>query len=103
VDLYRYFYEMDTHGELPPDRVMVLPYDLLRNDLNAAFAQIMEFTGLPAGEGLRRAIRERAEKQGTYQRKHKVKELAEFGLSRERISRAFAFVFARYGMEDTGE
>jgi hypothetical protein len=103
VDLYRYFYEMDTHGELPPDRVMVLPYDLLRNDLNATFARIIEFTGLPAGEGLRRAIRERAAKQGTYQRKHKVKELAEFGLSRERISRAFAFVFARYGMEDKEE
>jgi hypothetical protein len=32
-----------------------------------------------------------------------VKELAEFGLSRERISRAFAFVFARYGMEDKEE
>lgn len=103
VDLYRYFYEMDTHGELPPDRVMVLPYDLLRNDLHNALARIMEFTGLPASEGLQRAIRAQAEKQGTYQRKHKVKELAEFGLSRERISQAFAFVFERYGMEDKGE
>lgn len=103
VDLYRYFYEMDIRNELPPDRVLILPYDQLRNDLNSTFERITEFTGLAASEELRRAIRERSEKQGTYQRKHKVKELAEFGLSRERISKEFAFVFERYGMEDKGE
>ncbi|MBU4119873.1 MAG: sulfotransferase [Proteobacteria bacterium] len=103
VDLYRYFYEMDIHGELPPDRVLILPYDQLRNDLNSTFERITEFTGLAVSEELRQAIRKRAEKQGTYQRKHKVKELAEFGLSRERISKEFAFVFERYGMEETGE
>lgn len=103
VDLYRYFYEMDVQNELPPDRVMILPYDQLRNDLNSTFERITEFTGLAASEELRQAIRERSEKQGTYQRKHKVKELAEFGLNRERISKEFAFIFERYGMEDKGE
>ncbi|HIJ90740.1 MAG: sulfotransferase [Desulfobulbaceae bacterium] len=103
VDLYRYFYELDTQGELPADRVMLLPYAQLRHDLTHAFERIEAFTGLPPCETLRQAVRKRAGKQGTYQRRHKVKSLAEFGLSRERISQAFAFVFSHYGLEDKEE
>lgn len=103
VDLYRYFYELDCQGELPSDRVMILPYDLLRKDLTTAFSQIAEFTGLEVSEAQRRAVAERSAKQQTYQRRHQVMDLSTFGLSRERISTEFAFVFKRYGLEDRWE
>lgn len=103
VDLYRYFYELDSNNELPRDRVMVLPYELLRKDLQGAFMKIVEFTGLAVSETQKETIAERSKGQQGYQRRHQVKELAEFGLSHERISKEFAFVFERYGMEDRWE
>ena len=103
VDLYRYFYDLDIRGELPRDRVLILPYDLLRNDLETAFARIVDFTGLAVSEAQRRAVAERGKRQQSYQRRHQVKDLATFGLTRQRISEAFAFVFERYGLEDRWE
>lgn len=101
IDLYKYFHDLQAQGELPASRVMVLPYELLRNDLNAAFKQIIEFTGIQASDSLREAVAKRAAAQGQYQRKHKVKDLAEFGLSHAQISRDFAFVFAAYGLTES--
>jgi hypothetical protein len=103
VDLYRYFYELDKNNELPKDRVMVLPYELLRNDLETAFDRVVNFAGLTVGEEVRAMVRERAAKQQAYRRPHQVKDLAEFGLSHERISREFSFVFQAYGLEDRWE
>lgn len=103
VDLYRYYYELDKNGELPRERVMTLPYELLRNDLSAAFAKIIAFTGLEVDDTQRQAVTERSKAQQGYQRRHQVKELTEFGLSHEQISREFAFAFAYYGMDDRWE
>jgi hypothetical protein len=100
IDLYRYFYDLQKNNVLPTDRVMVLPYDLLRNDLNDAFNRIVEFSGITLSEELRKKVAERAEKQESYQRKHQVMDLADFGLTHEKISRDFAFVFEEYGIED---
>ncbi|MFZ5758126.1 MAG: sulfotransferase family protein [Thermodesulfobacteriota bacterium] len=100
VDLYRYFYELDTKGLLPRERVLVLPYDELRYNLTAAFDRIIAFTGIKPDAALRRAVAERADRQERYQRRHAVREPAEFGVSRARISREFAFVFDHYGLED---
>jgi hypothetical protein len=103
VDLYRYFYELETNGELPGDRVMVLPYELLRRDLETAFARIEAFTGLEVSKEQRQAVAERSQRQQEYQRRHQVMALADFGLSHERISREFAFVFGWHGLEDRWE
>lgn len=101
IDLYRYFYNLQKNNELPEDRVMVLPYDLLRRDLIKAFNKIVDFSGIAVSEELRLKVAARAQKQESYQRKHQVMDLAEFGLSHERISRDFAFVFKEYGIEDS--
>jgi len=103
VDLYRYFYDLDCGGELPGERVLILPYDLLRHDLEAAFARIVDFTGFQVSESQQRAVAERSKRQQAYQRRHQVMDLAAFGLTRQRISDEFAFVFERYGLEDRWE
>lgn len=100
IDLYRYFYDLQKNNELPADRVMVVPYDLLRNNLVDAFDRIIEFSGISVSEELRLKVADRAQKQENYQRKHQVMDLTEFGLSNGRISRDFAFVFKEYGIED---
>lgn len=100
IDLYRYFHDLQKSGALPSDRVMVLPYGLLRHDLTAAFNRIVEFTGIKASAQLREAVANRAASQGHYQRRHTVKDLHEFGLSAEGIDRDFAFVFEAYGKEE---
>jgi len=102
IDLYRYFYELDKNNQLPKDRVMVLGYDQLRADLEGAVARIAEFTGLEISARLRQEVAARALKQKDYQRKHAVLDLQHFGLSRERISRDFAFVFEQYGQAEGG-
>ncbi|MCB2182963.1 MAG: sulfotransferase [Desulfobulbaceae bacterium] len=100
IDLYRYFYDLQKNNELPIDRVMVMPYDLLRNDLVRAFKQIVDFCGIEVSDELREKVTHRAENQQSYKRKHQVMDLADFGLSHERISKDFAFVFEEYGIED---
>lgn len=100
IDLYKYFHDLQTQGEIPTDRVMVLPYELLRNDLESAFNQIIDFTGIRVNNSLRASVSKRATAQRQYQRKHKVKDLAEFGLNHEQISKDFAFVFAAYDLPE---
>ncbi|OKY74098.1 MAG: hypothetical protein BM485_15530 [Desulfobulbaceae bacterium DB1] len=103
ADLYRYFYELDIHGQLPRERVLVLPYEELRYNLTATFDRIIAFTGIRSDPALHQAVAERADRQERYQRRHAVRDPAEFGVSRERISREFAFVFDHYGLEDKWE
>lgn len=92
IDLYRYFHDLRRTGEVTSDRVMVLPYDQLRTDLVGAFARIVEFTGIQVSETQLKEVAERAASQQRYQRRHTVKELAEFGLSHEQIDKDFAFL-----------
>ncbi len=92
IDLYRYFHDLRKRGEAPADRVMVLPYEQLRNDMEATFTRIVAFTGIQVSAQLREKVAARAAAQQQYQRRHTVKDLAEFGLSHEQIDKDFAFL-----------
>ena len=99
IDLYRYFYDLKKDGEIPPDRVMILPYDLIVTNLNRAFQEIVDFTGLEVSDKLRRHVKERSKTQRDYQRKHQVMDLAHFGLTKEMIKKDFSFVFEEYSIK----
>lgn len=101
IDLYRYFNDLQTQGELPNDRVMVLPYDLLRNNLEDAFKRVIDFTGIKVSSTLQEAVTKRATEQQHYQRKHHVMDLAEFGLNQDQINKDFAFIFKAYEFDTT--
>ena len=96
IELYRYFYELQQKAEIPPENIMVLSYDLLCSDLAKSFAQIEDFTGIKPSNELRQALKKQAEKQKQYQRKHKIIDLQQFGLSKEQIAQDFDFVFEEY-------
>jgi len=97
VELYRYFDQLLTRGELPEDRVMVLRYDDLASDPMEACERVIEFTGMEADERLRRCLIERSRQQRNYVRQHEVAPLESFGLTREQVFQDLRFVFERYG------
>ena len=100
LELYWYFYELQKKAEISPENVMVLPYNLLCSDLEKSFTQIEKFTGIQPSDKLRQAVKKQAEKQKQYQRKHKIIDLQQFGLSKEQIAQDFDFVFEEYNLED---
>lgn len=97
VDLYRYFHDLRTRGEVPRDRVWELPYDRLLTDLNGVFEEFQAFTGIRANEALALKVREQASRQKDYRAGHSKLDLESFGLTRERILQDLGFVFDDYG------
>ncbi|MEC4818266.1 MAG: hypothetical protein SAK29_34085, partial [Scytonema sp. PMC 1069.18] len=61
--------------------------------------QIINFTGIHPSQQLRNAVTQQAEKQKSYKRKHKVKDLAEFNLTKEKLLTDLEFVFDEYGFD----
>lgn len=91
-DLYRYFVDLWHTGKVNTEKVMILPYETIMKDLVNAFEQIITFTGIKASAELRGYIELEAKKQRQYKRKHKVEQLAEFGIEANRIEKDFAFI-----------
>ncbi len=102
IDLYRYFYDLQKNGEVPKERVMVMPYDQLLADLEGMFDEICRFTGIHVSDELQANVERRSANQQQYlKRKSKHMKIEEFGLSREMISRDFSFVFKQYDIPDS--
>jgi hypothetical protein len=91
LDLYRYFHDLQIKGEIDETRVLIIPYDQLRDDLNGVFERITSFTGLEPSLELRAAVTKQAEKQKHYRREHAVRSISEFGIDESRIQNDFAF------------
>ncbi len=93
LELYRYFYDLWHNDEIDKDKVLIVDYKKLRDELMPMFEQIVEFTGIQPSEKLRNAVARQAEKQKSYQRKHRVKTLADFGIDKEQVRKDFAFLY----------
>lgn len=97
LTFYRYMEDLITSGEIPADRLLVVPYDDLRNRLEETMDRVIEFAELECSDELRRQIREQSQSQSSYVRPHKNSDLSEFGLTEERIVSDFGFIFDKYG------
>ena len=96
IDLYRYFYDLQGAGELPEDRVMILPYSALVNDLQQAVDRIVKFTGMGVDKQMLKQIELQAVHQKDYRPEHQTMPLDCFGLTHEQIDKDFRFVFDHY-------
>jgi len=94
-ELYQYFHGLWHQGEINKRRVMIVPYERLREDLMAVFNEIVSFTGVDASQRLKLAVTRQAERQRHYQRKHDVTPLSWFGINENRIREDFAFFFEK--------
>ncbi len=92
-DLYKYFHDIWNKGKIDKDRVLIVPYALIREDLMAVYKKIVAFTGVKTSARLERAVEMQVKKQGEYKRKHTVKKLEEFGIDEKRVKDDFVFYF----------
>lgn len=99
VELYRYFYNLQKNQEISEDNAMVLQYDLLISELDKVFEKIVAFTGISPSEQLRQAIEQQTQIQKNYKRKHQVRDLKEFNLTRDKLIQDLSFVFEEYGFD----
>ena len=75
------------------DRVLIVDYNKLRKELLPMFERIVEFTGIDASKELRGKVALQGQNQKSYQRKHEVKTLADFGIDTDRVRKDFGFLY----------
>lgn len=95
IDLYKYFYDVWQNNEINRQRVMIVPYGHLKEDLMGVFNRVVEFTKTEPSDALKTAVRQQAEKQKKYQRIHEVHSLEDFGIDSRRIKDDFAFLYGK--------
>jgi hypothetical protein len=100
VAFYERFEQLMGRGDVPPDRILEIRYESLKNDLGKTMGRIRDFTGLPYSPDLERRIRDQEKKQPGYRREHTNLPLSAFGLNEEQVRADLDFVFKRYGFDD---
>ena len=101
IELYQYFCKLQKNKEIPEERLMVIRYDLLRSNLAEVFQKIIAFTEIQPSDKLRTIVEKQDKTQHNYQRKHKVMELEDFGLTQARIAEDLSFIFQEYDFGKT--
>ena len=93
IDLYKYFYDLWQNNEIDRDRVLIVPYKQLKDDLVDVFDRVVEFTGIEPSDALVAAVKQQAQKQKKYRRIHEVRSLESFGIDSRRLKDDFAFLY----------
>jgi len=92
LQLFARFQQAYVAGELPPDRVYIVRYHRLMAEFDVVMREICAFIGQPVTPELAKIIDDTARSQRARKSEHEY-DLAEFGLTKERIHRDFAFVY----------
>jgi hypothetical protein len=79
--------------EIDRSKVLIVDYKKLRNELIPMFDEIVAFTGIQPSDDLRVAVEKQAQKQNSYQRKHRVSTLADFGIDKDQMRKDFEFLY----------
>jgi len=95
IDLYRYFYDLWVNDDIDKNRVLIVAYDDLLDDLKGVFDRVVEFTGIEPSQALRSTVARQAQKQKRYQRVHEVLPLEDFGIDSKRLKEDFAFLYKK--------
>ncbi|MEZ4602843.1 MAG: sulfotransferase [Desulfobacterales bacterium] len=92
LELYRYFYDLWHNQEIDRSKVLIVDYKKLRNELIPMFERLSRSPIQPSDD-LRVAVEKQAQKQKSYQRKHRVSTLADFGIDKDQMRKRFAFLY----------
>ncbi|WP_176561837.1 sulfotransferase family protein [Mycolicibacterium palauense] len=93
------FYEAQQAGLIPEKNVCVVRYTDLLDNLEPTIDRILEFAEIEPTEAFREEVRAQAERQRSYQSKHKHAP-DRFGLSAERIRKDLAYIYDEYQLSD---
>lgn len=91
LELYGYFHELCNSGEVDKERILIIPYNELKENLIDSFEKIVCFTDISVSPELRAEVEKQDEKQHGYQRAHDVRKLSDFGIDEDRMAKDFAF------------
>ncbi len=89
VEFYRRFEEIKAM--IPPEQLLILPFEKMRADPQAAAQAVFDFAGLVPSDELRRRIAEVAAQP--YRRHHENHPLEAWGLDEAQVHRDLAFVW----------
>jgi len=93
VIYYKYLENILQNNKSINKRVLQIHYPDLLENFEATMENAKTFMNIDISDELKQIIEEQAEKQKTYQRKHKVYDLAKFGLSEAQIRNDLDFMF----------
>ena len=92
--------DQTVKGELPPDRVYIVRYHRLMAEFDVVMREICVFIGQPLTPELEKIIDSTAASQRARKSEHEYN-LAEYGLTKERIHKDFAFVYDTFDIPRT--
>jgi hypothetical protein len=95
VELLRRFHEDWESGKIDKSKVFIVKFPRLMNDFDGLMTEILSFVGHETSAELRNRISTQAEKQRSYQSKHKY-DLLKFGLTEAQIRADCAFVYTTF-------
>jgi hypothetical protein len=97
IEFYRHMENLIEQAAVPPEQLLVVPYDELRAAPLEVIQKIVSFAGLSLGDAAWDAIRAQQERQRSFQREHQHLPLETFGISERQIVRDLRYVFDKYG------
>ena len=103
LDIYRYFYQLQTKKEIPENSFIVITYDRLCSSLENVVEEIVDFTGINLSQELQQVVKHQSQVQKNYKRKHQNLTLEELGFTKEQVAKDFSFVFEHYGFNQNPE
>ena len=95
VDTYNNLEKALTSGNIDKSKVMIIPFDRMMSDFETLMNEILEFIGHSPSEKLKKNILATAEKQRSFESKHKY-DLDKFGLTVEQIQSDCAPIYETF-------
>lgn len=95
VELLRRFHDDWQSGKIDRTKVFIVKFPRLMNDFNGLMTEILKFVDHEASPALISRITDQAEKQRSYQSKHKY-DLLKFGLTEDQIRSDCSFVYTTF-------
>ncbi|MGC6509336.1 MAG: sulfotransferase family protein [Myxococcota bacterium] len=100
VELLRRFHEDWNTGKISKEHVFIVPFPQLMTDFEGLMGSLLQFVGHTPDAALLERIAKQAEKQRTYQSKHRY-DLLKFGLTEAQIRQDCAFVYDTFLGDET--
>lgn len=100
VELYHYFYNLQTTQVIPQNNILVIQYHELTSSLLNIFTKIVQYTDISPSHQLLQLVQQTDKTQQSYTRKHKIIPLEKFDLSHKKIAEDLCFVFNQYQFND---
>ena len=96
MEIY-YEYGLSVIDQIPSDKLLLIYYESIKNNLDETLSKIIEFAKLEISKRHWERMQEACEKQAEYKRSHQLDTLSDFAITESQIFDKFRTFFDRYG------